>query len=82
MTLGQGIKRIGNALLAAIFGGILAPIATFVVMLIVNGLNSVRGTPGDSGGRAMGAAGVAIAAIPFGAGIGLALGIYAGLTSS
>jgi hypothetical protein len=81
MTVGGFFKLIGNALLAGIFCGIFLPIAVFVIVMIVSNLASACG-PGDSGGCAMGAAGIAIAASPFAAGIGFALGVYAGWKSA
>lgn len=81
MSIGGFFKLIGTALMAAIFCGIFLPIVTFVLVMIVNNLASACG-PGDSGGCAMGAAGIAIAAIPVGAAIGFGLGIYAGWKSA
>jgi len=81
MTLVGVLKLVGNALLVAVFAAIVVPIITFFVVMIVANLTSNCGA-GSSGGCEMGAATFAIASIPFGAGIGFILAIYAGLKSS
>lgn len=78
-TIRQGgniFTVIGASLGAALFGAILIPILTLLGVLVLTAFNPVCGTPGDSGGCAMGAFSVAIAAIPVGAGLGFLYGIY------
>jgi hypothetical protein len=89
MTTGSGdgstravhiLKRVGTALLAAVFGAIFLPMVTFFAAMIVASLTSNCGA-GDSGGCAMWAGSVAIFSIPVWALIAFALAIYGGLKS-
>jgi hypothetical protein len=76
--LGQAF---GCAFGLAFAGLILVPILIFILGAIVNAFNPTCGTPGDSGGCQMWAAGMALtAAIPagiIGAVLGLAIGLRA-----
>lgn len=70
---------LGAALGAALLGAILIPILTLLGMLLLTAFDPVCGTPGDSGGCAMGVASIVLGAVPVGAGLGLLFGIYRGL---
>ncbi len=67
-------SKIGRALLWALGGFLLAPIAVLVIGLVVNHFNPVCGTPGDSGGCEIGLVVAAIGAVMPGAMIGFLFG--------
>ena len=75
----SGWQIFGKALLGALLGLIAAPIAVFVLVLILNSFNKVCGTPGDSGGCEMGLAAAVIASALPGAAIGFAVNLIRAL---
>lgn len=72
-------RLIGQSLLWLAIGALALPFATLLLMLVIVFLDPVCGGPGDSGGCAMGTFTITVAAIPFGAALGLAIGIWRGL---
>jgi hypothetical protein len=72
-------RLIGKALLGALVGFFAAPVAVFVLVLILNSFNSVCGTPGDSGGCEMGLAAAVIASALPGAAVGFIVNLVRGL---
>lgn len=70
------VRIVLRTLALAVVGMVLAPIATMIAVLALSYMLDPRcGTPGDSGGCEMGAASVALMAIPVGLILGSGLGI-------
>jgi len=69
----------GKSLLGALTGFIAAPIAVLILVLILNFLNPVCGTPGDSGGCEMGLATAVVGSALPGAAIGFVVNLVRGL---
>lgn len=70
---------IGRAIGYFFLGAIALPLALLPIMIVVYMLDSRCGSPGDSGGCEMGIASVELSAIPIGALLGLAFGIWRGI---
>ena len=63
------IGTVGRALLWALLGAFVTPVAVLAFEIAVYRLSSGCGTPGDSGGCEMGVLALTIAAVPLGAGL-------------
>lgn len=75
----SGWRIFGKALLGALIGFFVTPIAVFALVLVLNFFNPVCGTPGDSGGCEMGLFTVTIASAIPGAAIGFIVNLVRGL---
>jgi hypothetical protein len=70
---------IGRAIGYLLLGALALPLAVLVPMIGVYIFDSRCGSPGDSGGCEMGIATVVMSAVPLGAVLGCAFGIWRGV---
>jgi uncharacterized integral membrane protein len=75
----SGWRIFGKAVLGALIGFFVTPVAVFAVVLMLNFFNPVCGTPGDSGGCEMGLATITIGSALPGAAIGFVVNLVRGL---